>query len=93
MRQIILDQCAPEMRDDARRALARMCLVSYRQIVMEDRKEYAEDLKKVRALIAEQLPYAAVIPLRNRMLIRMIAAAPWMFDFLYPIAARILGRE
>lgn len=93
VRQIILDSCAPEMRNDARRALARMCLVSYRQLVMEDKNEYAEDRKKVRALIAEQLPYVSIMPKRNALLIRMIAFAPWLFDFLYPIAAKLLGRE
>lgn len=93
VRQIILDHCAPEMKDDARRALARMCLVSYRQLVMEDKREFAEDRKKVRALIAEQLPYVAILPKRNGLLVRMIARAPWMFDFLYPVAAKVLGRE
>lgn len=93
VREIILEECEPEMREDARRALARMCLVSYRQIVMEDRKEFAEDRKKVRKLIAAQLPFVSVLPLRNAILVRMIAVAPWLFDMLYPMAARILGRK
>lgn len=93
VRQIILDECEPEMRDDARRALARMCLVSYRQLVMEDKTEYAEDRKKVRELIAEQLPYTAILPKRNGLLVKMIAYAPWLFDIMYPVGAKILGRE
>lgn len=93
VRQIILDECAPEMRDDARRALARMCLVSYRQLVMENRAEYAEDRKKVRELITEQLPYTAILPKRNGLLVKMIAYAPWLFDAMYPVAAKVLGRE
>lgn len=93
VRQIILDQCEPEIKTDARRALARMCLVSYRQLVMEDKKEYAADRRKVRQLISEQLPYVSVLPKRNGILVRMVAYVPWLFDFLYPLAAKVLGRE
>lgn len=84
VRQIILDRCDAELKEDARRALARMCLVSYRQIVMEDRNEYCSDRKKVRELVAEQLPYTHLLPKRNALLIRLISKASWVFDFLYP---------
>lgn len=93
VRQILLENCEPQMREDVRRALARMCLVSYRRLAMESRKEYQEDRKKVRNLISEQLPYVHLLPKRNAMLVRMIASAPWLFDCLYPAAAKILGRE
>ena len=84
VRQILLEECSPEMKDDVRRALARMCLVSYRRLAMEDREEYLEDRKKVRALIREQLPYVKLLPKRNAALVKLISSAPWVFDLLYP---------
>ena len=93
VRRIILDHCESEIKDDARRALARICLVSYRQLVMEDKTLFAEDRKKVRSLIAEQLPDMASLSLRNKLLVRMIVQTPWIFELLYPLAAIILGRE
>ena len=93
VRQIIMDQCAPEIRDDARRALARMCLVSYRQLVMEPGDEYREDMKRVRGLIRQQLPYAGLLPTRNGLLVRLISHVPWVFDGLYRIVAHVTGRE
>lgn len=93
VRQILLENCEPQMREDVRRALARMCLVSYRRLAMESRNEYQDDRKKVRDLISEQLPYVHLLPKRNALLVRMISSAPWLFDFLYPVTAKILGRE
>lgn len=84
VRQMILDRCAPEMKDDARRALVRMCLVSYRLLAMETEPEYEEHRKKVRSIIAEQLPYCGILPKRNAVLVRLISKAPWVFDLLYP---------
>ena len=93
VRQYILDHCEPEMKADARRALARMCLVSYRRILAEpDRKEYAEDIEKVRELIRQQLQSAPLLPKRNAMLVRLISGAPWVFDILYPLYERMFRK-
>ena len=91
VRQIILDHCEPEMEDDARRALARMCLVAYRQLAVEAPGEYREDRKKVRELIRQQLPYTAVLPKRNGVLVLLISHAPWAFNFAYRLYARLTG--
>lgn len=92
VRQHILDRCAPEMREDARRAVARMCLVSYRKLVMEQGDEFLEDRKQIRKLIRQQQPYCSIIPARNALLIHMIGYTPWLFDCLYPLAERILRK-
>ena len=84
VRQILVDHCTDEMRNDVRCALARMCLISYRRIAMESRAEYREDREKVRELIAQQLPYAHLLPKRNAVLVKLISRAPWVFDLLYP---------
>lgn len=91
VRRIILEHCAPEIRDEARRALARMCLVSYRQILAETGGGYEEDKKRVRALIRDQIPHAGVLPKRNGLVVRVIGCAPWAFDLLYRIYVCLTG--
>lgn len=89
VRQMIMDRCEPEMKDDARRALARMCLVSYRLLAMETGAEYDVDKKKVRRIIREQLSYCNILPRRNAVLVKLISYAPWVFDVLYPLFERL----
>ena len=92
VRQLILDRCEPEMKDDARRALIRMCLVSYRLVAMETDAIYAEDRKKLQAMIREQLPYCGILPKRNAVLVKLISKAPWVFDTLYPTFERLFRK-
>lgn len=84
VRQILVEHASPEMKDDARRALARMCLISYRRLAMEKGREYDPDRKKVEELIRQQLPYVDLLPGRNALLIKLISKAPWVFNLLYP---------
>lgn len=93
VRQIILDACGPELRDDARRALARMCLVVYGQLTLEKGGEYRQHRANVRRMVAEQMPYLPVLPRRNALLVRMITKAPWLFGLLYPVYAALFKRE
>lgn len=92
VRQILTENCTPEMKADVRRALARMCLVSYRRIAVEDKQEYQEDREKVRSLIREQLPYVHLLPKRNAILIRLISSFPWVFDSLYPTFEKLFRK-
>jgi glycosyltransferase involved in cell wall biosynthesis len=92
VRQLILDLCDPEMKEDARRALVRMSLVSYRIVVMETAAEYAEDRKKIRSIIREQLPYCSILPRRNAVLVKLISKAPWVFGVLYPTFERLFRK-
>lgn len=93
VRQLILESCDPELKDDARRALARMCLVSYRQLAMEKGREYDDDRKKVRQIIRQQLPCCKILPKRNAVLIKLISTAPWVFDTLYPPFERMFRKS
>lgn len=92
VRQSIFDRCKPEMKDDARRALVRMSLVSYRQLAMEKDPAYKADKQKVRRIIADQLPYCDILPRRNAVLVKLISAAPWVFDVLYPPFERMFRK-
>lgn len=93
VRQIILDCCTEAVEPDARRALARMCLVSYRQLIWEDDPIYRDDIRKVRELISQQKPFVSLLSKRNGFLVCLIGTAPWAFDFAYRIYARLTGKE
>lgn len=93
VRQIILERCPEEVQTDARRALARMCLLSYRQLVLEKDERYQKDIQAVRALIGQQRPFVSVLPKRNGLLIRLICVAPWVFDCAYRVFARLTEKE
>lgn len=84
VRQIIVDTCKEDLQQDARRALVRMCLVSYRLLTVEKSEEYAYDRKKVREMIIQQLPYCDILSVRNAVLVKLISYTPWVFDMLYP---------
>ena len=92
VRQMILDGCEPALKEDARRALARMCLVSYRLLAMERDPEYKAHRMQVRAEIKRQLPYCNILPRRNALLVKLISRTPWVFDMLYPPFARLLQK-
>lgn len=92
VRQMILDGCEPALKDDARRALARMCLVSYRLLAMETEPEYEAHRVNVRAEIVRQLPYCHILPRRNALLVKLISKTPRVFDVLYPPFARLLRK-
>lgn len=93
VRQYIVDHCTPDMKEDALRALTRMCLVCYRRLVIEpEREEYLEDMKNLRNLIREQLEYVPLLPRRNGLLVQMISYVPWVFDILYPLFERLFRK-
>ena len=92
VRQSIFDRCRPELKDDARRALVRMSLVAYRQLAMEKDPVYREDKQKVRKIIEQQLPYCDILPKRNAVLVKLISAAPVVFDVLYPPFERMFRK-
>jgi len=92
VRRMILDACGPDLKDDARRALARMCLVSYRLLAMETEPEYKEHRKRVREIISQLQPYCGILPKRNAVLVRLISNVPWVFDLLYPPFEKLFRR-
>lgn len=91
VRQRILEECPPENREDACRALVRISLVSYRQLVLEKGKEFEQDCKKVRQWIQSQRPYASVLSKRNALLVWMVCYAPWAFAAVCRVYARLSG--
>ena len=89
VRQIILETCQPELRDDAMQALVRICLVSYRMVAVERDAKFTAYQKKLRSMIAELQPHCKCLGRRNAVLVLLISRAPGVFDLLYPPFERL----
>lgn len=94
VRQLLLDRCAPEMRQEARQALMRNMLFGYAQLtVAPNRKALGELRQRVRARLSEQKEYFSLLSLRNRVLANMICRAPWTFHAAYGAYVALFQRE
>ena len=94
VREFLLQQCAPEMRDDVRQALIRNLLFNYAQLdTHADRKQFAHFRLRVRTMLQEQQPYFHLLSLRNKVLATMICKAPWTFRIAYGAYVAIFQRE
>lgn len=94
VRQILLERCDPEMRDDVRQALIRNLLFNYAQLtVHKDRKQYGDFRRRVRSLLLEQKEYFHLLSARNKILAGMICTAPWTFRIAYSTFVKLFQRE
>ena len=94
VRQLLLERCGPEMRQDVQQALIRNLLFNYAQLdVHKDRKNYGHFRQRVRKLLQEQQEHFHLLSLRNKVLANMICKAPWMFRIAYGAYVAIFQRE
>lgn len=90
VKQRILRDCMPELREDVHRAMAATCLFAYAQLCRGMEKEYAEDRKKVRAIIREQLRYIRFLTPKNAAMVLVVSFAPFVFHGVYGFYYRYL---
>ena len=94
VREFLLRQCAPEMREDVRQALIRNLLFNYAQLdTHPDRNQFQDFRIRVRTMLQEQQPYFHLLSLRNKVLATMICKAPWTFRIAYGAYVAIFQRE
>jgi len=94
VRQLLLERCTPEMREDVQQALIRNLLFNYAQLdVHADRKNLKDFRLRVRDLLLEQQEYFHLLSLRNKVLATMICKAPWMFRIAYGAYVALFQRE
>ena len=94
VRQILMQRCEPQMREDVQQALIRNLLFNYAQLdVHPDRKGLKAFRDRVRNLLTEQQPYFGLLSLRNKVLALMICKAPWMFHIAYGVYVALFQRE
>lgn len=94
VRRLLLERCAPEMRDDVQQALLRNLLFAYAQLdVHRQRKQYKEYRRQVRDMLREERGSFPLLSLRNRILANMICFAPWSFHLAYGLFVALFQRE
>lgn len=94
VRQILLERCSEEMRDDVRQSLMRNMLFNYAVLdVRKDRAKYASYRKRVRKLLVEQKKYYRLLSLRNRILVNLVRFAPWLFHIAYGMYVKLFQKE
>lgn len=85
VRKMILEQCDESLRPDAQRALVQTALFAYAQLCRGMEKEYAQDRKKVRDILRQQLSYRAMLPMKNAVMVWVVAYMPWVFHLVYGV--------
>lgn len=93
VREIILEDCGDELKDDARRALMRNLLFAYAQLSVHPQKRYDEWRQRVRAGLEAQKDFFPLLSKRNRLLARMVCKTPWLFDLTYRLYDKLFRRE
>ena len=92
VRQLILDQCPEELKEDALRAKISIAMYSYALLTLETGKEPARHRAEVRRLLlAESIP-EDLLTRRNKLLLGMIRCCPWLFRILYPVYFRLFEK-
>lgn len=94
VRQILLERCGDDMKDDVRQSLLRNMLFNYAVLdVREDRAKYSDYRRRVRKLILEQKKHYRLLGLRNRILVNLIRFAPWLFHIAYSLYVKLFQKE
>lgn len=94
VRQILLERCSKEMRNDVRQSLIRNMLFNYAVLdVHEDRAKLKPYRKRVRKLLLEQKKYYHLLSLRNRILVNLVRFAPWLFHIAYSTYVTLFQKE
>lgn len=92
VRQCILEVCPEEVRQDARRALLRMCLVVSGQLAQEKEPTLSKYRERIRAVIREHRASICLLSRRNSLLVAMLLKTPGLFYWLYPAYLRLRGQ-
>lgn len=93
VREKILAECEPEIKDDARIALLRNCLFAYGQMALNLDKQYDGYRAAVRSKLKEQKAFFYLLSKRNKILANMICIAPWSFHLAYGAYVKLFQRE
>ena len=93
VKEIILDACSEELRDDARKALTGTCLYIYAKLALEPGEEYDVHREKVRAMLLQQKSHLPLLGRRNALLLRLVHGSPWLFRLIYRVYAFVLNKQ
>lgn len=93
VRELIVADCAPELRDDARRALLRNLLFAYAQLSVDTGANRVSWRQRVRQTLRREREHISLLSPRNRILANMILYVPWSFRLAYGAYVKLFQRE
>lgn len=83
VREIILEDCVPELKDDARQALLRVLLYVYALLVVEKEMDTGIYRREIRKKLVEQRHFFGTMSRRNQLLAWMIVCIPGLFHLVF----------
>lgn len=92
VRQIVLEQCPEELKEDALRAKISICLYTYALLTLERGADSAQNREKVRQILLAEEIAPGLLSRRNALLLGMIRHTPWLFRVMYPVYAHFFEK-
>lgn len=93
VRQKILRECDPQIREETQVALMRNILFAYGQMALNPDKQYDGFRSRARRLLQEQKAHFHLLSTRNRILAHMVCTAPWTFHLAYGMYVKLFQKE
>jgi glycosyltransferase involved in cell wall biosynthesis len=93
VKEIILDRCEPELKDDAIRAMAETCLYVYAKLALDSDSGLNAHRKTVEQKILGLKPHLSILPKKNALLVRLVCVSPAAFKLVYRIYAFLLHKS
>lgn len=90
VRELILEQCEPELKDDAKIALLRVILYIYALLVTEKDCDNRAHRQMVRAKLLENKKSISLMGMRNRVLAGLICYAPQLFCLVFQLYVKLV---
>lgn len=87
VKQIILEECSDEIREDAEKALVKTCVYTFASLVMDD-KLLKKEKEDVRSLIKRHYHCISKLPPKTKFLAFLIVKFPIGFSFIYTLYAK-----
>lgn len=85
VRELILEQAEPELKEDARQALLRVLLYVYALMTVEKGSDLRKDKEAVRCKLKDHSDGFHLLTKRNRILANLICLCPWLFELVFQV--------
>lgn len=90
VRELILEQAQPELKEDARQALLRVLLYIYALITVEKDRALKPHAQAIRQKLRLHADGIGMLSRRNQILVQLICYAPWLFRMAFRAYVQIV---
>ena len=92
VKQIILNACDDELKQEAEKALLNTCVYTYCSLIME-KDSFDNEKESIRKTIIEHYYCAELLPKKTKILIIMIKTMPKLLEILYPLYSKYVQKK